>query len=321
VQNQLQGLVNGSVAVSAQYAGLQGVNNTRVGIFAGGTGLPTVFDNFAVTEALPEFPQQISLDKPEYRPGETITVSLSPEDEAPASVVLGTETLAVTSATAGGCQIVIPGIAEFTPGGDAEGILLGQPIELTLSFASAADVTTTLTVLPPENANQPDSQYWFLRGNDSGTGIFANVDEDDSLLVKVTQGTITGFTEEGKVQGSKPWTIELYRFSETGWVLVDSIYSGLGWDLVGTFSSNALAARANRRFKDTDSGELVNEQVTVTVISSIPDLSAEIVDGFLEVELPPDADLLPGTPVLLAIYTSPTRMALRPATVIDRDAE
>jgi hypothetical protein len=190
---------------------------TYFGLFSGGSALPTRFDNVEVYQlSLGGVDQEVSTDKSVYEPGETVTLFISPENETPNSVTINGVSYSLESgATAGEASVILPSVANFLDGDDdANDIPWYQPVAVTLGFPTANSLSAFIEIEGPEG-NESGSEYWHgvITPAQAGNGIFESLEVDDSYLVRVTQGTITGITEAGVVQGPKPWAIRLYRFA------------------------------------------------------------------------------------------------------------
>jgi hypothetical protein len=176
-----------------------------------------VFDEFILLE--PQVPSA-STTLPPF--GSTVSIGISPPGLVPQSAKWGGVTIPIANEDASGLDIVTPALTDYLPGGDFEDVDFVNGAEVTIKFASGPDLTIFVSPIPDESMNESGAEWWFGQAPSPGldeqeeplaaSGIFAGFSLNESYLVRVTQGTITGITEAGVVQGPHPWTVELYRF-------------------------------------------------------------------------------------------------------------
>jgi hypothetical protein len=213
--NQVNLYVNGVLLSTANITTHQSSEFTKVGIFSSNTN-PLEFDNFEAYALSGPVQQQVSVDKLLYVAGETIVCSILPEvvGSVPVTATLGGVECAVSSATTTSCLVTLPDLDDFKPGGTHSSVPFFRLTPLNLTMQDASSIGVSITIAPTVDYNSSGANAFVYEVSDfqAGKGIFSNLAANDLAWISVTQGTITGITEAGVVQGPHPWTVELYRF-------------------------------------------------------------------------------------------------------------
>jgi hypothetical protein len=209
--------VDGVLTHTVPVSSLQGVSNTKVGLFSAGSGtVPVEFDNFEVLDIAQELPQEVSTDKATYAAGDSILCAISPEaiGVLPDTATLDGVAVTLGSPTTTSCTITVPDFADILPGESHEAVRLGVPVPLVITMDDASTVSATVTIQPSADVNTPNEAYWTGTVSDTqaGNGALANFAEGDGYLFVVEQGAITGITDEGVITYDTYYGGKMYRF-------------------------------------------------------------------------------------------------------------
>ena len=209
-QNNVGVYINGTLVVSADVPTLQGLSNTRVGLFAGAGFMPTQFTRMVVNQAPPPTaPQTFATNKAVYAPGEVMTAVISPSVEVPNLLTINGRAVALTTPVVNGFQATLPALSAFLGGAWADTPWF-VPLNIVVGFPTEPDIVQTIQFAGPAPANVPNAAYfWGSAGDGSAT-----VGEGASWYIRPLTGSIYAITDAITVVATAAGTAEFWAYNE-----------------------------------------------------------------------------------------------------------
>lgn len=265
-------------------------------------------------------PQTLTLSATELPAGGTFSYTLDPEVQTPDEITLFGVALATTGATAAGdASVSMPSVDDFLTGA-WNAVPWYSEVELLVGFSAASDLTETVEIVGPTDANGSGDTYWHGVVPGIGAGIFVGYD-DLPYLLKVTQGGIASVDEiAGTITPDSNGYVaaEVWIYTEGAWTLTQTYYNEN--DYRANFRRRALPSALSGYFdRNSDATSISTGGVYSTVGNDVPawdgtdGLILEAAATNLLVNSALADDNTDGTPNLWTRSTSGETVAIGPA--------
>lgn len=213
-------------------------------------------------------PQTLTLSATELPAGGTFSYTLDPEVQTPDEITLFGVALATTGATAAGdASVSMPSVDDFLTGA-WNAVPWYSEVELLVGFSAASDLTETVEIVGPTDANGSGDTYWHGVVPGIGAGIFVGYD-DLPYLLKVTQGGISSVDEiAGTITPDSNGYVaaEVWIYTGGAWTLTQTYYNEN--DYRANFRRRALPAALSPYFVRGSDATSISKSGTYSVVGS-----------------------------------------------------